>query len=196
MPGQMVEFASNGSHTHGYLAKPPSGSGPGVIVIQEWWGLVDQIKDVAKRYFNRNQLLTTALLPAEFVGAAGLPKAEEVLRRAAPTTRLAAEDPASQVKKTVLPDGTILLTKRISTSPLVVMQSYALGGLTAEDAKTNGLGNLTMQMLSRGTKTRDAQQIATFFDSIGGDLSAACDNNYWSWTASCRTRSVTCCGCG
>lgn len=34
----------------GYLAVPESGSGPGVIVIQEWWGLVPHIKDVADRF--------------------------------------------------------------------------------------------------------------------------------------------------
>lgn len=34
---------------HGYLALPASGSGPAVIVIQEWWGLTDHIKDVADR---------------------------------------------------------------------------------------------------------------------------------------------------
>jgi carboxymethylenebutenolidase len=34
---------------HGYLALPPSGSGPGVIVIQEWWGLTDHIADVTER---------------------------------------------------------------------------------------------------------------------------------------------------
>ncbi|MBD4678686.1 dienelactone hydrolase family protein, partial [Xanthomonas citri pv. citri] len=34
---------------HGYLALPPSGKGPGVIVIQEWWGLVDHIRDVCDR---------------------------------------------------------------------------------------------------------------------------------------------------
>jgi carboxymethylenebutenolidase len=39
----MVEFASNGSQGQGYLAKPATGSGPGVLVIQEWWGLVDHI---------------------------------------------------------------------------------------------------------------------------------------------------------
>lgn len=32
-----------------YLAKPASGQGPGVIVIQEWWGLVDHIRDVCDR---------------------------------------------------------------------------------------------------------------------------------------------------
>ena len=34
---------------HGYVALPASGSGPGVVVIQEWWGLTDHIKDVADR---------------------------------------------------------------------------------------------------------------------------------------------------
>src|SRR5215813_7147023 len=48
--GQMVEFLSNGSSTAGYLAIPESGSGPGVVVIQEWWGLVDHIKDVCDRF--------------------------------------------------------------------------------------------------------------------------------------------------
>ena len=47
--GEMVSFPSNGTQGEGYLATPESGSGPGVIVIQEWWGLNDQIKGVAER---------------------------------------------------------------------------------------------------------------------------------------------------
>jgi len=46
----MVEFASNGGSAPGYLAVPESGSGPGVVVIQEWWGLNQQIKEVCDRY--------------------------------------------------------------------------------------------------------------------------------------------------
>ncbi len=48
--GEMIEFASNGSTAGGYLATPESGSGPGVVVIQEWWGLVDHIEDVCDRF--------------------------------------------------------------------------------------------------------------------------------------------------
>ena len=48
--GEMVEFPSNGSTGQGYLAAPESGSGPGVVVIQEWWGLNDNIKDIAERF--------------------------------------------------------------------------------------------------------------------------------------------------
>ena len=50
MAGQTVEFPSNGGTTTGYLAIPASGKGPGVIVIQEWWGLVPHIKDVCDRF--------------------------------------------------------------------------------------------------------------------------------------------------
>jgi carboxymethylenebutenolidase len=35
---------------HGYLATPPTGRGPGLIVIQEWWGLDDHIADVTDRF--------------------------------------------------------------------------------------------------------------------------------------------------
>jgi carboxymethylenebutenolidase len=48
-PRQNVTFASNGAQAHGYLALPGSGSGPGVIVIQEWWGLDDHIVDISDR---------------------------------------------------------------------------------------------------------------------------------------------------
>jgi carboxymethylenebutenolidase len=48
-PAQNTTFPSNGGQAHGYLAIPESGSGPGVIVIQEWWGLTDHIVDIANR---------------------------------------------------------------------------------------------------------------------------------------------------
>jgi carboxymethylenebutenolidase len=47
--GRDVEFASNGERARGYLSLPASGRGPGVLVIQEWWGLVDHIRDVCDR---------------------------------------------------------------------------------------------------------------------------------------------------
>ena len=45
-----VEFKSNGDTASGYLAVPESGSGPGVIVLQEWWGMDDSIKRYADRF--------------------------------------------------------------------------------------------------------------------------------------------------
>jgi carboxymethylenebutenolidase len=48
-PRQNVTFASNGDQAHGYLATAPAGTGPGVIVVQEWWGLDDHIVDICDR---------------------------------------------------------------------------------------------------------------------------------------------------
>jgi carboxymethylenebutenolidase len=47
--GREIEFASNGERARGYLALPERKSGPGVLVLQEWWGLVDHIRDVCDR---------------------------------------------------------------------------------------------------------------------------------------------------
>jgi carboxymethylenebutenolidase len=48
--GENVRFASNGHTCDGYMALPPSGSGPAVVVIQEWWGLVPHIEDLVTRF--------------------------------------------------------------------------------------------------------------------------------------------------
>src|SRR5258705_11394482 len=50
MVGKMVDFPSNEHSAKGYLATPAAGKGPGVIVIQEWWGLVGHIKSVCDRF--------------------------------------------------------------------------------------------------------------------------------------------------
>ncbi len=48
---QMIEFKANGGMAPGYLAQPENeGQYPGVVVIQEWWGLDDHIKDLTRRF--------------------------------------------------------------------------------------------------------------------------------------------------
>lgn len=44
-----VEFPANGGTAKGYLAEP-DGEGPGVVVLQEWWGVDDHIRDVCDRF--------------------------------------------------------------------------------------------------------------------------------------------------
>ncbi len=47
---EMIEFGKNGDKVPAYMARPDDdGQHPGVIVIQEWWGLNEHIKDVTRR---------------------------------------------------------------------------------------------------------------------------------------------------
>lgn len=50
MAGEIVEFATVDGPTTGYLATPDSPNGRALIVVQEWWGLMDEIKRIADRY--------------------------------------------------------------------------------------------------------------------------------------------------
>jgi len=67
--GERIEFPSNGSHAHGYLAVPDGGADGtvAVLVIQEWWGLVDQITRTCDRFAEAG---FTALAPDLYDGTA------------------------------------------------------------------------------------------------------------------------------
>jgi carboxymethylenebutenolidase len=67
MSGSVVEFPVNGTSAAGYLAVP-EGGGPGVLVLQEWWGLVPQIKGVCDQLAGEG---FTALAPDLYGGEFG-----------------------------------------------------------------------------------------------------------------------------
>ena len=77
----MVEFASNGNTAGGYLATPQSGSGPGVIVVQEWWGLDSGIKEMAERLAAAGFVaLVPDLYHGELAGHTEMDKAGELMQ--------------------------------------------------------------------------------------------------------------------
>ncbi len=64
--GEKVKFGSNGHTCEGYLTAPVGGSGPAVVVIQEWWGLVPHIEDLVDRFAAEGYL---AMAPDLYHGA-------------------------------------------------------------------------------------------------------------------------------
>ncbi|TVQ81379.1 MAG: dienelactone hydrolase family protein [Bradymonadales bacterium] len=50
MQSGLIEFPVNGRKGKAYLSVPSASKGAGLIVLQEWWGLVDHIKDVCERF--------------------------------------------------------------------------------------------------------------------------------------------------
>jgi carboxymethylenebutenolidase len=73
--GSTVSFKRpDGKEVSGYLAEPAQPNGaPGVVVIQEWWGLNDQIRGVAERLASAGYV---ALVPDLYRGKATV-EAEE-----------------------------------------------------------------------------------------------------------------------
>jgi carboxymethylenebutenolidase len=61
-----VDIPSGAHGLTGYLAVPAAGRGPGVVLIQEWWGIVPHIRSVADRLADAGFV---ALAPDFFRGA-------------------------------------------------------------------------------------------------------------------------------
>src|SRR5438552_7861022 len=76
--------------------------------------------------------------------------------------------PAVQEKK--LPNGLTVAVVERKSVPLVTIQLLVKSGASSEDANKAGLANLTAAMLTKGTKTRTATQIAEAVEFLGGSI--------------------------
>jgi predicted Zn-dependent peptidase len=76
------------------------------------------------------------------------------------------------LRRTVLPNGLILLTERMDHLRSVAMGVWIKSGSRCETAEMNGISHFVEHMLFKGTRSRSAQSIAREMDSIGGNLDA------------------------
>ena len=116
-PLQNTTFPSGNGTAHGYLAVPASGSGPGVIVIQEWWGLTEHIAGVADRLAGEGFV---ALAPDLFGGATAHDADE--------AGRLMSELPVDQAARDLGGAVDFLLGHEAVTSSTVGAVGFCMGG--------------------------------------------------------------------
>jgi carboxymethylenebutenolidase len=116
-PRQNVTFPSNGGSAHGYLATPASGSGPGVVVVQEWWGLDDHMADVVDRLASEGFV---ALAPDLFGG--------RVAHDSDEAGRLMQELPVEQAARDLGGAVDFLLQHEAVTSSTVGAVGFCMGG--------------------------------------------------------------------
>jgi predicted Zn-dependent peptidase len=76
------------------------------------------------------------------------------------------------LRRTVLPNGLIILTERMDHLRSVAMGVWIKSGSRCEPAETNGISHFVEHMLFKGTRSPNAQHIAREMDSIGGNLDA------------------------
>jgi zinc protease len=166
----------------------------------------EQIKAAAKRFLTPERLLSLTLLPApagtrtpplarpaQDVNPASLPQEPADIDNAPLAKRIAAaKDTGDQrilssepVRKVVLPNGLRLLVGRSSLVPAVAIQWYQTGGQLIDPTGKEGTANAMALMLSKGTKTRSAIEIAQTIDNLGADLGGSCGANSVYARATC-----------
>jgi carboxymethylenebutenolidase len=116
-PRQNVKFDRDGTTISGYLQLPPSGRGPGLIVIQEWWGLDDHMVSIVDRFAAEGFV---ALAPDLYGGRVthGVEEAGQILGS------LSVEDAAAKLAGAV----DYLLGQEAVTSEKVGAVGFCMGG--------------------------------------------------------------------
>ncbi|HEU4637190.1 MAG TPA: pitrilysin family protein, partial [Edaphobacter sp.] len=76
------------------------------------------------------------------------------------------------IRKTVLPNGLIILTESMPHMRSISMGAWIASGSRDEAPEINGLSHFVEHMVFKGTTTRSARQIAREVDTIGGNLDA------------------------
>lgn len=127
--GERVSFQVNGHTGDGYLALPASGKGPAVVVIQEWWGLVPHIEDLADRFAAEGFV---ALAPDLYHGAvATSPDA---------AGKLLMELDVERAGREIAAAGDFLLARPECSSSKVGVVGFCMGGALAQYAATTNPG--------------------------------------------------------
>jgi carboxymethylenebutenolidase len=119
--GQRVEFPSNGHTCQGYLATPPAGKGPAIVVIQEWWGLVPHIEDLVDRFAKEGFL---AIAPDLFHG--------KTTKSPDEAGKLLMELDADRAQKEIAGAGSYLLKRPDCTSKSYGVVGFCMGGALAQ----------------------------------------------------------------
>ncbi|HEX7571181.1 MAG TPA: pitrilysin family protein, partial [Verrucomicrobiae bacterium] len=122
----------------------------------------NDVQRVARQYLTPENRTLYALLPD---GAA--PKAKANVET----------NTDNAIQKIVLPNGLTLLVKEDHRLPFVEFRAVFKGGVLAENTANNGTTMLLAKLLIKGTKTRNAEKIATEIESVGGSIDSYGGNN-------------------
>ncbi len=129
--GQRVEFPSNGHTCQGSFAAPASGSGPAVVVIQEWWGLVEHIEDLVERFAAAGFV---ALAPDLYHG--------KTTKSPDDATKMLMELDAERAVKEIAGAGRYLLQRPECSSTKYAVVGFCMGGALAQYAATYDAANV------------------------------------------------------
>ncbi len=121
-----------------------------------------EVQRVARHYLTPENRTLYALLPKD-----SAPKAPANIET----------NTDNAIQKIELPNGLKLLVKEDSRLPFVEFRTVFQGGVLAETAENNGTTMLLAKLLIKGTTTRNAEQVATEIESVGGHLDSYGGNN-------------------
>jgi zinc protease len=118
------------------------------------------VRDAARKYLRDDNLTLVKLVP-------------RTQREKSPRAQTEALSQGQEtVVREVLPNGIRVIARQNRGLPMISLTVSCLGGLRAEDEKTNGISHLVSRLLLKGTSKRREEEIAGAVEARGGSLEA------------------------
>jgi len=141
------------------------------------------LRRVAERYLHPDNM-TVAMVLSDHENNAHVDQ-DEVARRARSAfddvareqSSFSLEPDAAGAVRYAFDDGLVVIVQPDDTAPMFAVRATVLGGLMAEDATTNGAGNLIAQLLTSGTTGRTASALAAEVDGMAASLAGFSGRN-------------------
>lgn len=122
----------------------------------------DNLRTAIESYLTGDNLTVTSLVPENLTPE--------------PVSLTATSGP-EKISEHVLSNGLRVILQRDPTVPAVYSQTSLLGGSLSESPESAGLNSLLSRLLTKGTSTRDAQEVAETLEDLGASIGAAAGNN-------------------
>ena len=123
---------------------------------------VADVRRVAAQFLNPDGLTVTSLDP---------------IAQSQSSTSSVSTNLVTDTKKVELSNGLRVLIHEDMRLPLVSINAVFRGGLLSETPENNGISALLASTITKGTKTRTAQQISESIEHRGGSIAAGSGNN-------------------
>ena len=133
---------------------------------------------VAKKYFDTNSMIFVALLPEK--------NSETLIKKKSSEKSC----DTFNFNKHKLKNGITVVTRADDSVPLVAFSLRMPGGLVYETKNINGISSVMAGMLTKGTKSRSADDIAQIIEQLGASLSYGANRDSISGSARCLPNDV------
>lgn len=131
---------------------------------------VGHLQAVAKRYLTWNNATLSLVVPKSSSDLKGRLKKTIVSARFKTPARRKSEKDDPSFRKIQFPHGARLIVKQDSSVPLLSLRAAWLGGLRYENDDNSGISNLIAGLMTRGTKTRSANEIYETIEGMAGGI--------------------------
>ncbi|MEW6615684.1 MAG: pitrilysin family protein [Thermodesulfobacteriota bacterium] len=164
---------------------------------KEYINLIYKVKNhdimrAAKRYLKNENLTAVFLLPHGNGDDINEDLIKDIASKKESKSRCRYPKPCKkgveQIEKITMENGMTLLIKEDHSTPIVAMRAVFLGGLRFEKKRLNGVNNFIAEMLTKGTRDRNALEIAQLIESTAGSIHGFSGRNSFGLTSEILSR--------